>query len=92
MQGTISAKHSTGELHAQRTPDSLPVTNTIFPNHLHGFLAGKEVKVLLLDLRTREEFSEGHINASAVVCLDPYVLMRDGCVCLSLQLICYSDL
>lgn len=74
----VSTPKHTGEGHSPRMPDSLPVTNTIVPTTLHEYLSRKEINVLLLDLRTREEFSEGRINASAVVCLDPYVLGREG--------------
>jgi len=34
-------------------------------------------KVLILDVRAREEFEKEHIKASAVVCLEPLVLKRE---------------
>lgn len=36
-----------------------------------------QVKVLVLDVRSREEFDEGHIHAKSIVCIEPIVL-RDG--------------
>ena len=33
--------------------------------------------VLLLDVRNREEFEKEHIKASAVVCIEPSVLVRE---------------
>lgn len=56
----------------------LPVTNSVFPKQLRDYLTRAGLKVLLLDVRPREEFSKGHIRANAVVCLDPYFLIRDG--------------
>jgi ubiquitin carboxyl-terminal hydrolase 8 len=38
------------------------------------------IKVLLLDLRTREEFEREHIRGEPVVCLEPMVLRRDKSV------------
>lgn len=36
-----------------------------------------QVKVLLLDVRSREEFDGGHIHTKSIVCIEPIVL-RDG--------------
>lgn len=58
-------------------PD-LPVTNTIFPGALHDYIEKSEIKVLLLDVRDRDEFEREHIKGDAVVCLEPSVLTRDG--------------
>ena len=57
----------------------LPVTSTVFPKGLREYLTrGNDLMVLLLDVRTREEFAKGHIKSDAVVCLEPHVLFRDG--------------
>lgn len=34
-------------------------------------------KVLILDVRSREEFEKERIKASAIVCLEPLVLKRE---------------
>ncbi|KAH8110726.1 cysteine proteinase [Phellopilus nigrolimitatus] len=69
---------NTGESSRSRGLD-LPVTNNISPRTLHEYLDhGNEVKVLLLDVRTRDEFARAHIKSDVVVCLEPHVLLRDG--------------
>ncbi|KAH9479240.1 Ubiquitin carboxyl-terminal hydrolase 4 [Psilocybe cubensis] len=57
-----------------RTP--IPVRNTAFPRELQMYL--QDHNVLVVDVRTREEFDREHIRANAVVCVEPSVLMRDG--------------
>jgi len=37
----------------------------------HGY------KVLVLDVRNREEFDREHIKADAIVCIEPSVLLRE---------------
>ncbi|TDL26727.1 hypothetical protein BD410DRAFT_895341 [Rickenella mellea] len=59
-------------------PHNHVVTNTIFPKTLKEYMDSKGSKVLLLDVRERDEFDAEHIKGSAVVCLEPYVLDRDG--------------
>ncbi|THH02988.1 hypothetical protein EW145_g6625 [Phellinidium pouzarii] len=64
----------------------LPVTNNIFPKLLHEYMdRANEVKVLLLDIRTRDEFTRAHIRGDAVVCLEPHVLLRHGLTCEKLE-------
>ncbi|CAL1714070.1 unnamed protein product [Somion occarium] len=63
------------------TPSSekreLPFT-TLFPRILHEYKQKPGFKVLLLDIRTRDEFEREHIKADAVVCIEPSILLRDG--------------
>lgn len=77
--GSVSPSHrtpmNTGDSH--RTPE-LPVSNTLFPKTLHDYLKRSELKVLLLDIRNRDDFSTAHIDSNAVVCLEPQVLLRNG--------------
>ncbi|KAI5123494.1 hypothetical protein M0805_008862 [Coniferiporia weirii] len=73
-----SSPASTGDSQRSRGVE-FPVTNTIFPKMLHDYMGRKnEVKILLLDVRTRDEFAKAHIRSDAVVCLEPHVLFRDG--------------
>ena len=70
---------SPGNVSGSRTPVSIPVTSAIHPKSLRDYLGrSNEVRVLLLDIRTRDEFEKGHIKSDAVVCLEPHVLQRDG--------------
>lgn len=47
---------------------------------LHEFMYQHGYKVLLLDVRNREEFDGEHIKADAIVCIEPSVLLRERCV------------
>ncbi|KAI9062559.1 cysteine proteinase [Trametes sanguinea] len=70
----------------QRSPVIPPMTptaekaelpfKTLFPKTLHEYAHKPNFKVLLLDVRTREEFEREHIRADAVVCIEPSILMR----------------
>ncbi|KAL8278990.1 hypothetical protein RQP46_008659 [Phenoliferia psychrophenolica] len=61
---------------------SLPFSSDILPADLYAYLEmalgedGRGPRVLMLDLRTREEFDAGHVIGE-VVCLEPIVI-RDG--------------
>lgn len=52
------------------------MTNSIFPKMLHEFMYAHGYKVLVLDIRTREEFDREHMKADAIVCIEPSVLLR----------------
>ncbi|THH17441.1 hypothetical protein EW146_g3362 [Bondarzewia mesenterica] len=54
----------------------LPVKNVALPRELRDYMYKNQLKVLFLDLRTREEFDREHILADAVVCIEPSVLTR----------------
>lgn len=55
----------------------LPFT-TLFPRTLLECMQkGSGFKVLLLDVRTREEFRKERLNVDTVVCIEPSVLLRD---------------
>ncbi|KAF5869163.1 putative ubiquitin carboxyl-terminal hydrolase protein [Botrytis fragariae] len=52
---------------------------TITAEQLHGFLkmGSKTLSVLIVDIRSREEFNEGHIMASSIICIEPIALRKD---------------
>ncbi len=50
---------------------------TLFPVTLLEYMQKQGFKILLLDVRTREEFKREHINIGTVVCIDPTVLIRE---------------
>ncbi len=39
----------------------------------------RDHNVLLIDVRNRADFDREHIKGPAVVCIEPSVLMREGC-------------
>ena len=57
----------------------LPRTNSLRPKELYDFMyrGGFRTPVLMLDMRTREEFEKERIKADAIVCIEPSVLLRD---------------
>lgn len=56
----------------------LHVKNHAEPRELHSYMYRNELKVLMLDVRTREMFDNEHIRGDAVVCIEPSVLLRDS--------------
>jgi ubiquitin carboxyl-terminal hydrolase 8 len=50
---------------------------TVSADMLYSYLSESKLSVLLLDVRRREEFDQGHIFARRIVCIEPIVL-RDG--------------
>lgn len=55
----------------------MPKSTLCTPKELHGFIHNIGYNVLVLDVRSREEFDKEHIKASAIVCLEPLVLKRE---------------
>jgi hypothetical protein len=51
---------------------------------LHQFMHQHGFKVLVLDVRCREEFEKGYIKADAIVNIEPSVLLSKLCVANSL--------
>ncbi|KAK4154761.1 hypothetical protein C8A00DRAFT_32429 [Chaetomidium leptoderma] len=63
----------------KRTKLSIPDGDTISVQDLLRFMraGAKDLAILLIDIRSREEFDEGHIMSQATICLEPEVLARD---------------
>lgn len=51
--------------------------DSITPEQLYGTMKGK-ASILLIDIRAREEFDEGHIMARTVICIEPSILLREN--------------
>lgn len=58
-------------------PEKRELPTALFPDTLHEYKGKSNFKVLILDVRTRQEFETEHIKADAVVCIEPSVLLRD---------------
>jgi ubiquitin carboxyl-terminal hydrolase 8 len=62
-------------------PDKVefPVTNSVSARMLDEYLQNPALKVLLIDVRPRNEFERETIKhpGDAIVCLEPTVLMRE---------------
>ena len=63
---------------ANRTKLSVPEGDTISVDDLLRFMraGAKDLSILLIDVRNREEFDDGHIMSQATICLEPEVLSR----------------
>jgi ubiquitin carboxyl-terminal hydrolase 8 len=59
-------------------PAELHIKSMAEPRELHDFMYRHELKILMLDVRTREAFDYEHIRGDAVVCIEPSVLLREG--------------
>ncbi len=59
------------------SPAELPVKNVAEPRELYNYMYKNELKVLMLDIRTREAFDYEHIRGDAVVCIEPSILLRE---------------
>ncbi|KAH9059441.1 hypothetical protein EDB83DRAFT_2552313 [Lactarius deliciosus] len=68
IRGSSSPFMPSAELH---------VKNMVGPRELHDYMYRQELKVLMLDVRTREAFGYEHIRGDAVVCIEPSVLLRN---------------
>ncbi|KAF9224073.1 cysteine proteinase [Gyrodon lividus] len=64
---------------------TIPASNTITPELLHEYMYTHNFKTLVVDIRTREAFEIEHIQADAVVCLEPSVLARPSVTAASLE-------
>ena len=62
----------------QRTKLPLPDGDTISVDDLLRLMraGAKDLSILIIDIRSREEFDEGHIMSQATICVEPEVLAR----------------
>ncbi|KAG8221069.1 hypothetical protein J3R82DRAFT_2584 [Butyriboletus roseoflavus] len=63
----------------------IQASNTILPELLREYLDTSCLKILVVDVRTREEFDNEHIKADAIACLEPSVLARPSVTAASLE-------
>ncbi|KAF9648660.1 cysteine proteinase [Thelephora ganbajun] len=75
--GNISSPGSSPRTDKQELP-KLPKSTMCTSKELYDYMHNIGYGVLILDVRSREEFEVEHIKASAVVCLEPLVLKREN--------------
>ncbi|KAI1141634.1 cysteine proteinase [Hypoxylon sp. FL0543] len=58
----------------------IPAGDTITPQALGDLMNQKhpKIQILVIDVRDRESFDEGHINHPGTICVEPEVLMREN--------------
>ena len=64
----------------KRTKYTLPEGNTITAQELVKYMqaGAKALSILLIDIRSRQEFEEGHIMSQATLCIDSEILLREN--------------
>ncbi|KAF8851432.1 cysteine proteinase [Acephala macrosclerotiorum] len=64
---------------SRRNPPSLPNSTSITAEELMGYLGQgqQSLKLLIVDLRNREDFESGHILAQCIICVEP-ITLRTG--------------
>ncbi|KAG6003323.1 hypothetical protein E4U54_000705 [Claviceps lovelessii] len=58
-------------------PFEIPEGDVITPEQLYTVKKSR-ASILLIDIRSRDDFDEGHIMASSIICIEPSILMRDN--------------
>ncbi|KAK3303557.1 uncharacterized protein B0T15DRAFT_486930 [Chaetomium strumarium] len=83
VKPTTAAESSTptqtfGPANTKRTKLSVPDGDTISVEEFMRLMraGAKDLSILLIDIRSREEFDDGHIMSQATICLEPEVLSR----------------
>lgn len=75
-----SRSHSrNGRVDTPQPPESsfkVPEGDRITPEELFEAMKAKGFSVLIIDVRAREDFDEGHIMSSSTICIDPSILSR----------------
>ncbi|OBZ73629.1 Ubiquitin carboxyl-terminal hydrolase 8 [Grifola frondosa] len=66
-------------------PEKPELPKALYPRTLLEYDRKQNFKVLVLDVRTREQFEREHIKADAVVCIEPSVLQRESVTAQSIE-------
>jgi ubiquitin carboxyl-terminal hydrolase 8 len=55
----------------------IPDGHTISPEELYQAMKARG-SILIIDIRMRDDFNEGHIMSSSTICIEPSILLRDN--------------
>ncbi|KAJ1338331.1 ubiquitin carboxyl-terminal hydrolase 2 [Microdochium nivale] len=77
---TSSNTNSETELVPQPTGATIPTGDTISTKDLLNYMrkGSSQISLLLIDVRSRGQFDDGHIMSQRTICVDPEILMREG--------------
>ncbi|TDZ38463.1 Ubiquitin carboxyl-terminal hydrolase 4 [Colletotrichum spinosum] len=66
--------------HPVKAPVTIPKGDSITALELMNFIkrGSATLQVLIIDIRSREDFDEGHILSQAVICVEPNILLREN--------------
>ncbi|QPC69788.1 hypothetical protein HYE68_000540 [Fusarium pseudograminearum] len=59
------------------SPIKIPDGHTISPEELYQAMKAKG-RILIIDIRMRDDFNDGHILSSSTICIEPSILLRDS--------------
>jgi ubiquitin carboxyl-terminal hydrolase 8 len=78
-QEYFSPAHKPNENAPHRQDPVLPESTTVSASELTEYLrmGSQNLRILLVDVRSREEFDDGHIMSQSIICIEP-VTLRDG--------------
>ncbi|KXJ96786.1 hypothetical protein Micbo1qcDRAFT_229603 [Microdochium bolleyi] len=77
---TSSGMGSELELVPQPTGATIPAGDTISTQDLLKYMrkGSSQISLLIIDVRSRGQFDDGHIMSQRTICVDPEILMREG--------------
>ncbi|OCF30719.1 hypothetical protein I316_07605 [Kwoniella heveanensis BCC8398] len=85
QQSTATPPTQQSQAQPQAVKPKFPFTNSIEPDGLRSYILNPAVEVLILDVRSQEEFQRGYVGREYearakvdIVWIDPLVLLRDG--------------
>ncbi|KAF7559826.1 hypothetical protein G7046_g4338 [Stylonectria norvegica] len=55
----------------------IPEGDAVTPEELYQAMKGKGL-ILIIDVRGRDEFNEGHVMSSSTICIEPSILLREN--------------
>ena len=73
---SVSQQPSTGSNEVSTTVRKLAERETITAEELYEAMKDKACSILLIDVRSRGEFNDGHILCSSIICIEPDLLLR----------------
>lgn len=78
-QEYFSPAHKMSDNAPRRQDPVLPNTTTVSASELTEYIrmGSQKIRILLVDVRSREDFDEGHIMSQSIICIEP-VILRDG--------------
>ncbi|CAI4219944.1 unnamed protein product [Parascedosporium putredinis] len=78
QQSTTNGIRSARGSVESKPPMLIPETPAITPEQLYDLMRSRSGDILLIDVRSREDFESGHILSQHTICIEPSVLLREN--------------
>ncbi|KAK9473563.1 uncharacterized protein V1510DRAFT_414376 [Dipodascopsis tothii] len=72
--GSSSSSGPSSASRPRKPPANFPRSMTVSADRLADYIVDVPEQILLLDVRPRELFDQGHIYSKNIVCIDPFIL------------------